>query len=96
MACDRSPGEGVAPLNKGLSRSDWGLRWEGPSGPHRSDSEVSGRKQSSAGAGVAKRSRMPHGGRHRKVTGGRQILVINDKILIFRIILLNININSSI
>ena len=96
MACDRSPGEGVAPLNKGLSRSDWGLRWEGPSGPHRSDSEVSGRKQSSAGAGVAKRSRMPHGGRHRKVTGGRQIPVINDKILIFRIILLNININSSI
>ena len=65
MACDRAFG-------KGLSRSDWGLRWEGPSGPHRSDSEVSGRKQSSAGAGVAKRSRMPHGGRHRKVTGGRQ------------------------
>ena len=31
---------GVAPLNKGLSRSDWGLRWEGPSGPHRSVSEV--------------------------------------------------------
>ena len=27
--------KGVAPLNKGLSRSDWGLRWEGPSGPHR-------------------------------------------------------------
>ena len=75
MAFDRSPGEGVAPLNKGLSRSDWGLRWEGPSGPHRSDSEVSGRKQSSAGAGVAKRSRMPHGGRHRKVTGGRQTKV---------------------
>ena len=21
--------KGVAPLNKGLSRSDWGLRWEG-------------------------------------------------------------------
>ena len=38
MACDRSPGEGegVAPLNKGLSRSDWGLRWKGPTGPHRS------------------------------------------------------------
>ena len=32
---------GVAPLNKGLSRSDWGLRWEGPTGPHRSVSEVS-------------------------------------------------------
>ena len=31
----------VAPLNKGLSRSDWGLRWEGPTGPHRSVSEVS-------------------------------------------------------
>ena len=31
-----------------------------------------------------------------EVTGGRQIPVINDKILIFRIILLNININSSI
>ena len=45
MACDRTPGEGVdggvAPLNKGLSRSDWGLRWEGPTGPHRSVSEVS-------------------------------------------------------
>ena len=27
MACDRAPSEGgVAPLNKGLSRSDWGLR----------------------------------------------------------------------
>ena len=29
VACDRSPGEGegrwVAPLNKGLSRSDWSL-----------------------------------------------------------------------
>ena len=43
VACDRSPGEGgegggVAPLNKGLSPSgDWGLRWEGPSGPHRSN-----------------------------------------------------------
>ena len=48
MACDRSPGEGVAPLNKGLSRSDWGLRWEGPSGPHRSVSEVSGRKTEAA------------------------------------------------
>ena len=35
--------KGVAPLNKGLSRSDWGLRWEGPTGPHRSVSEVSGR-----------------------------------------------------
>ena len=46
MACDRAPSEGgVAPLNKGLSRSDWGLRWEGPTGPHRSVSEVSGRKQ---------------------------------------------------
>ena len=33
--------KGVAPLNKGLSRSDWGLRWEGPTGPHRSVSEVS-------------------------------------------------------
>ncbi len=43
MACDRAPSEeGVAPLNKGLSRSDWGLRWEGPSGPHRNVSEVSG------------------------------------------------------
>ena len=31
----------VAPLNKGLSRCDWGLRWEGPTGPHRSVSEVS-------------------------------------------------------
>ncbi len=45
MACDRAPSEGVdggvAPLDKGLSRSDWGLRWEGPSGPHRSVSEVS-------------------------------------------------------
>ena len=48
MACDRAPSEGVdggvAPLNKGLSRSDWGLRWEGPSGPHRSVSKVSGRE----------------------------------------------------
>ena len=35
---------GVAPLDKGLSRSDWGLRWEGPTGPHRSVSEVSGRE----------------------------------------------------
>ena len=33
---------GVAPLNKGLSRSDWGLKWKGPSGPHRNVSEVSG------------------------------------------------------
>ncbi len=44
MACDRTPARGwmgVAPLDKGLSRSDWGLRWEGPSGPHRSVSEVS-------------------------------------------------------
>ena len=33
----------MAPLNKGLSPSgDWGLRWEGPTGPHRSVSEVSG------------------------------------------------------
>ena len=43
MACDRTPARGwmgVAPLDKGLSRSDWGLRWEGPSGPHRSVSEV--------------------------------------------------------
>ena len=32
--------KGVASLNKGLSRSDWGLRWEGPSGPHRNVSEV--------------------------------------------------------
>ena len=32
---------GVAPLDKGLSRSDWGLRWEGPTGPHRNVSEVS-------------------------------------------------------
>ena len=45
MACDRAGGrKGVAPLNKGLSRSDWGLRWEGPSGPHRSVSKVSGRE----------------------------------------------------
>ena len=29
----------------------------------------------SAGAGAAKRSRMPHRGRHRKVTGGRQAKV---------------------
>ena len=63
---------GVAPLNKGLSRSDWGLRWEGPSGPHRSVSEVSRRKQSSGGAGAAKRSRMPRRGCHRQVTGGGQ------------------------
>ena len=63
---------GVASLNKGLSRSDWGLRWEGPSGPHRSVSEVSGRKQSSAGAGGVKRSRMPRRGCHRQVTGGGQ------------------------
>ena len=43
-----------------------------PSGPHRSVSEVSGRKQSSACAGGAQRSRMPHWGRHRQVTGGGQ------------------------
>ena len=41
---DAGGGKGVAPLNKGLSRSDWGLRLDGPSGPHRSVSEVSGRK----------------------------------------------------
>ena len=46
------------------------FRWKGPTGPHRSVSEVSGRKQSSAGAGGAKRSRMPHRGCHRQVTGG--------------------------
>ena len=32
MACDRSPGEGELGIK---------IRWEGPSGPHRSVSEVS-------------------------------------------------------
>ena len=48
------------------------MEWKGPSGPHRSVSEVSGRKPSSAGAGEAQRSRMPHRGCRRKATGGGQ------------------------
>ena len=68
MACDRSPGEGVAPLNKGLSRSDWGLRKMGRpdrAAPERQRGFLHGNR-SSAGAGVAKRSRMPHRGCHRR------------------------------
>ena len=78
MACDRSPGEGegrgVAPLNKGLSRSDWGLRWEGPTGPHRSVSEVSGKpKQRRCRRSEAEPHAPP--GPSPQVTGGRQTKV---------------------
>ena len=65
----RMPHRGCHRRRQGVDSRDFR---KGPSGPHRSDSEVSGRKQSSAGAGVAKRSRMPHRGCHRQVTGGRQ------------------------
>ncbi len=68
--------KGVAPLNKGLSRSDWGLRWEGPTGPHRSVSEVPARepKQRRCRRSEAE----PHAptGLSPQVTGGRQTKVV--------------------
>ena len=66
----------MAPLNKGLSpQGDWGLRWEGPTGPHRSVSEVSGRKPKQW---RCRRSEAePHAptGLSPQVTGGRQTKV---------------------
>ena len=104
--CRRSEAEPHAPVTGGRQSGF-------PEGPFRAAperqrgfrKETEQRRCRSAGAGVAKRSRMPHRGRHRQVTGGRQsgfpeeipltsvrrIPVINDKILIFGIILLNIN-----
>ena len=73
--CRRSEAEPHAP--PGPSPQETGGRQSGfPEGPFRAAPErqrgfLHGNR-SSGGAGVAKRSRMPHRGRHRQVTGGRQ------------------------